>query len=73
MLHGWENFFIAAATAGATLIGLLFVAITLGVGLSTPHGLHVTQRAVVSSPGALKAVRRILGRGRNRGGTLENE
>jgi len=43
MLHGWENFFIAAATAGATLIGLLFVAITLGVGLSTPHGLDVTR------------------------------
>jgi len=43
MLHGWENFFIAAATAGATLIGLLFVAIMIGVGLSTPHGLHVTR------------------------------
>ena len=43
MLHGWENFFIAAATAGATLIGLLFVAITLGVGLSTPHGLDATR------------------------------
>jgi hypothetical protein len=43
MLHGWENFFIAAATAGATLIGLLFVAITLGVGLSTPYGLDATR------------------------------
>jgi hypothetical protein len=38
MLHGWENFFIVAATAGATLIGLLFVAVTLGAGLSTPQG-----------------------------------
>ncbi len=28
MLHGWENFFTTAASAGATLIGLLFVAIT---------------------------------------------
>jgi hypothetical protein len=27
MLHGWENFFIVGATAGATLIGLLFVAL----------------------------------------------
>ncbi len=35
MLHGWENFFIVSATAGATLIGLLFVAITLGAGLSS--------------------------------------
>ena len=43
MLHGWENFFIVTATAGATLIGLLFVAITLGTGLSTPHGLDVTR------------------------------
>jgi hypothetical protein len=42
MLHGWENFFIVAATAAATLIGLLFVAITLGTGLSTPHGLDAT-------------------------------
>jgi hypothetical protein len=38
MFHSWENFFIVAATAGATLIGLLFVAITLGAGLSTPRG-----------------------------------
>lgn len=26
MLHGWENFFIMAGTAAATLVGLLFVA-----------------------------------------------
>jgi len=42
MLHGWENFFIVGGTAGATLIGLLFVAITLGTGLSTPQGLSAT-------------------------------
>jgi hypothetical protein len=40
MLHGWENFFIVGATAGATLIGLLFVAITLGAGLGP--SLHHT-------------------------------
>lgn len=33
MLQGWENFFILAGTASATLIGLLFVTITLGAGL----------------------------------------
>src|SRR5271166_5921787 len=39
MFHGWENFFIV----GATLIGLLFVAISLGAGLSTPQGLDATR------------------------------
>lgn len=43
MLHAWDNFFIMAGTAAATLIGLLFVAITLGAGLSTPRGLYGTR------------------------------
>jgi hypothetical protein len=43
MFHGWENFFIVSASAGATLIGLLFVAISLGAGLSTPQGLDATR------------------------------
>jgi hypothetical protein len=43
MLHGWENFFTTAASAGATLIGLLFVSITVGSGLSTPQGLNATR------------------------------
>jgi hypothetical protein len=43
MFHGWENFFILGASAGATLIGLLFVAISLGAGLSTPQGLDATR------------------------------
>lgn len=34
MLHGWDNFYIMAGTAGATLIGLLFVIITLSTHLS---------------------------------------
>jgi hypothetical protein len=42
MLHGWENFFIVGATTGAQLIGLLFVAITLGAGLSSPQGADAT-------------------------------
>jgi hypothetical protein len=43
MFHGWENFFIVGASAGATLIGLLFVSITLGGSLSTPEGLNATR------------------------------
>jgi hypothetical protein len=35
MLHGWDNFFIMAGTAAATLIGLLFVAVTVSTGFST--------------------------------------
>jgi hypothetical protein len=35
MLYGWDNFYIMAGTAGATLIGLLFVIITLGTHLSS--------------------------------------
>ncbi len=37
MLHGWDNFFIMAGSSAATLIGLLFVAITLAAGISTPR------------------------------------
>ena len=40
MLHGWDNFYITAATAGATLIGLLFVVVTLGTGISTSSAVH---------------------------------
>jgi hypothetical protein len=43
MLNGWENFFIVGATAGATLIGLLFVALTVGADLSTPRGMYATR------------------------------
>jgi len=34
MLHNWTNFFDVTAAAGAQLIGLLFVAATLGTSLS---------------------------------------
>jgi len=40
MLHGWDNFFIMAGTAAATLIGLLFVAVTVGAGFSTSRVVH---------------------------------
>ena len=43
MFHGWENFYMMAGTAAATLAGLLFVVITLSVNLAaTPaaRGVH---------------------------------
>jgi hypothetical protein len=42
MLHGWNNFFIMAGTAAATLVGLLFVAVTVGTVLSTSQIVHGT-------------------------------
>jgi hypothetical protein len=35
MLDGWSNFFAMTGSAGATLVGLLFVVVTLGTGLPT--------------------------------------
>jgi hypothetical protein len=40
MLQGWDNFYTTAATAGATLIGLLFVVVTLGTGMSASSAVH---------------------------------
>jgi len=43
MIHGWENFYVMAGTAAATLAGLLFVVITLAVSLATTpaaRGVH---------------------------------
>jgi len=44
MFQGWENFFMLCGTAAATLIGLLFVVITLGTNLAPSQaapGVHV--------------------------------
>jgi hypothetical protein len=43
MLHGWDNFFIMAGAAAATLIGLLFVAVTVGTGFSKSSIVHGTR------------------------------
>jgi hypothetical protein len=43
MLHAWDNFFTLAGEAAATLIGLLFVAITVGSGLSISRTVSGTR------------------------------
>ncbi len=40
MLHGWNNFFIMAGTAAATLIGLVFIAVTVATGFPTASVVH---------------------------------
>ena len=41
MLTDWTDFFTVTGTAGATLVGLLFVVVTLGTGLSTSRKLDI--------------------------------
>jgi len=41
MLNDWSDFFTMTATAGGTLVGLLFVVVTLGTGLTTPRKLDI--------------------------------
>jgi hypothetical protein len=43
MPHGWDNFLIMAGTAAATLVGLLFVAVTVGTGFSASRIVHGTR------------------------------
>jgi len=43
MLNSWDNFFLMAGTAAATLFEVLFVAVTLGPNLSTARGEHGTR------------------------------
>jgi len=43
MLHGWDNFFMMAGTAAATLIGLVFVAVTVATGFSKSSIVHGTR------------------------------
>ena len=38
-MHDWTNFFLITGAAGAQLIGLLFVVVTLGTGLPTAQSL----------------------------------
>src|SRR5580692_2004682 len=43
MLNGWSSFFTLTGSAGAGLVGLLFVVVTLGADLSTSRRLDVAR------------------------------
>ena len=45
-LHDWQNFYLLAGGASATLVGLMFVAISLGSGLYAPEHLPSLARAL---------------------------
>ena len=40
MLHDWDNFYVTTGAASASLIGLLFVVVTLGAGLSSSDAIN---------------------------------
>ena len=46
MLEGWSNFFITTGAAGGTLVGLLFVVVTLGSGLPTARKLDIAHASL---------------------------
>jgi len=47
-LHEWQNFYLLVGTAAATLVGLMFVAISLGARSITPR--HIPALRVFVSP-----------------------
>lgn len=46
MFNGWSNFFAMTGAAGATLVGLLFVVVTLGTGLSSSRKLDIAHTSL---------------------------
>lgn len=46
MLSSWSNFFLLTGTAGGTLVGLLFVVVALGNGLSTSRRLEIAHASL---------------------------
>jgi hypothetical protein len=39
MLHDWDNFYVTTGAASASLLGLLFVVVTLGAGFSSSDAI----------------------------------
>lgn len=46
MFDGWSNFFTLTGSAGATLVGLLFIAVTLNTNLSTSRTLDIARASM---------------------------
>ena len=46
MLISWSNFFTLTGSAGATLVGLLFVVVTLNTHLSTSRKLDIARASM---------------------------
>jgi len=46
MLTGWSNFFTLTGTAGATLVGLLFVVVTLNTALTASRKLDIARASM---------------------------
>jgi hypothetical protein len=46
MFDGWSNFFITTGAAGGTLVGLLFVVVTIGTALPTSRKLDIAHASL---------------------------
>lgn len=46
MFDGWSNFFITTGAAGGTLVGSLFVVVTLGNGLPTARKVEIAHASL---------------------------
>ena len=46
MFDGWSNFFSMTGSAGATLVGLLFIVVTLNTDLSTSRTLDIARASM---------------------------
>ena len=56
ILHAWRDFFIVSATVGATLIGAMFIVVSIGIGFLTRERLSGTHAYITSTVVHLGAV-----------------
>jgi hypothetical protein len=49
LLHAWRDFFIVTATAGASLIGAMFVVVSIGMGFLTRERVSGTHAYITST------------------------